>query len=168
MISPTRQEVYFFGTPPGDQRFNEERLPIWVAFSKRVLFGIPGNERRGLKVGDDTRGELFDPTDGDRTPTPSLIQIVREELRVRMPELAGAPLLEARVCQYEDTPDKNVIIDRHPEATNVWLVGGGSGHGFKFAPALGEYVAQLVLGERQPKARFQLSRRSLIKKKDSF
>ena len=99
LISPTRQEVYFFGTPLGDQRFNEDSLPIWVAFGKRVIFGMPGNERRGFKVGDDTRGEPFDPTDGDRTPTPSLIQIVREELRTRMPDLADAPLLEARVCQ---------------------------------------------------------------------
>ena len=86
LISPTRQEVYFLGTPPGDQRFNEGNLPIWVAFGRRPIYGIPGNERRGVKVGDDTRGEPFDPTDGDRTPTPSLIQIMREELRVRMPE----------------------------------------------------------------------------------
>jgi prepilin-type processing-associated H-X9-DG protein len=93
---------------------------------------------------------------------------MREELRVRMPGLANAPLLEARVCQYEDTPDKNLIIDRHPEAANVWFVGGGSGHGFKLAPALGEHVAQLVLGKRQPKARFRLSRSGVIKKRDSF
>ena len=93
---------------------------------------------------------------------------MREELRVRMPDLANAPLLEARVCQYEDTPDKNLLIDRHPEAENVWFVGGGSGHGFKLAPALGEHVAQLVLERRQPKARFQLSRSSLMKKRDSF
>ena len=168
LISPTRQEVYFLGTPPGDRRFDEGNLPIWVALGKRPIYGIPGNERRGVKVGDDTRGEPFDPTDGDRAPTRSLIQLMRKELRVRMPELANAPLLEARVCQYEDTPDKNLIIDRHPEAANVWFVGGGSGHGFKLAPALGEHVAQLILGKRRPKARFQLSRSGVIKKRDSF
>jgi glycine/D-amino acid oxidase-like deaminating enzyme len=168
LISPTRQEVYFLGTPPGDQRFNEGNLPIWVTFGKRVVYGIPGNERRGIKVGDDTRGEPFDPTDGDRTPTSSLTQIMREELRVRIPDLANAPLLEARVCQYEDTPDKNLIIDRHPEAENVWFVGGGSGHGFKLGPALGEHVAHLVLGRRQQRDRFQLSRSGLIEKRDSF
>jgi glycine/D-amino acid oxidase-like deaminating enzyme len=97
------------------------------------------------------------------TPTPSLIQIMREELRVRMPDLANAPLLEARLCQFEDTPEKDLLIDRHPEAANVWFVGGGSDLGFKLAPALGEYVAQLVLGRQQPKARFQLSRSSVIK-----
>src|SRR5215212_10631331 len=50
------------------------------------------------------------------TPTPSLIQIMREELRVRMPDLANAPLLEARACQYEDTHAKSLLIDCHPEA----------------------------------------------------
>jgi prepilin-type processing-associated H-X9-DG protein len=70
---------------------------------------------------------------------------MREKLRVRMPDLANAPLLEARVCQYEDTPDKTLIIDRHPEAANVWFVGGGSGHKFKLAPALGVHVAQLIV-----------------------
>jgi sarcosine oxidase len=88
---------------------------------------------------------------------------MREELRVRMPDLANAPLLEARLCKFEDTPDKDLLIDRHPEAANVWFVGGGSDLGFKLAPALGEYVAQLVLGRQQPKARFQLSRSSVIK-----
>jgi glycine/D-amino acid oxidase-like deaminating enzyme len=168
LITPRRQEVYFFGPPAGDNRFSEDNLPIWVAFGERVFYGMPGNERRGVKVADDTRGEVFDPTTGDRRPTPSLIEIVREGIRVRMPALVDAPLLEARVCQYEDTPDKNLIIDRHPEAGNVWLVGGGSGHGFKFAPALGEHVAALVLGEQEPNSRFQLSRTGLRQKVDSF
>ena len=83
------------------------------------------------------------------------------------PTSRTCPLLEARVCQYEDTPDKNLVFDHHPEAANVWFVGGGSGHGFKLAPALGEHVAQLVWGRRQPKARFRLSRSSVIKKRDS-
>jgi sarcosine oxidase len=89
---------------------------------------------------------------------------MREELPVRMPDLANAPLLEARVCQYQDTPDKNLLIDRHPEAANVWFVGGGSGLGFKLALALGEHVAQLILGRRQPKAQFQLFRSSVTKR----
>lgn len=168
LINPTRQEVYYFGTPQGDSRFNEENMPIWVAFGKRILFGMPGNEARGFKVGDDTRGETFDPTHGDRMPTPLLINIVREELCIRMPALADAPLLEARVCQYENTPDKNLIIDRHPEAANVWIVGGGSGHGYKFSPAIGEHVAQVILEQQQPKPRFSLSRESFKIEKDSF
>jgi len=62
--------------------------------------------------------------------------------------LRGAPLVEARVCQYERTPDSHLVIDRHPQYGNVWLAGGGSGHGFKLGPALGEVLARCVLGRK--------------------
>ena len=80
---------------------------------------------RGFKIADDTRGELFDPTDGDRTPTKEGIARARALLAERFPELAKAPLLESQVCQYENSPDGDLIIDRHPELANVWLAGGG-------------------------------------------
>ena len=59
---------------------------------------------------------------------------------MRFPDLADAPVVETRVCQYESTPDSQFIIDRHPDFDNVWLVGGGSGHGFKHGPVIGRYV----------------------------
>jgi glycine/D-amino acid oxidase-like deaminating enzyme len=83
---------------------------------------------------------------------------VRQYLGFRFPGMKDAPLLETRVCQYEDTPDGNFIIDRHPEASNVWLVGGGSGHGFKHGPALGEMVAELVTEGKQADELFRLAR----------
>ncbi|HEY5822839.1 MAG TPA: FAD-dependent oxidoreductase, partial [Cyclobacteriaceae bacterium] len=64
----------------------------------------------------------------------------------RFPDLKNAPLVESRVCPYENSPDGNFIFDPHPEASNVWFLGGGSGHGFKHGPALGELVAQLIKG----------------------
>src|SRR5262249_24981113 len=64
-IAPTRQEEFFFGTPAGDPRFDEENLPVFIDWADRIRYGIPGNERRGLKVGDDQRGPRFDPTHGD-------------------------------------------------------------------------------------------------------
>jgi glycine/D-amino acid oxidase-like deaminating enzyme len=64
----------------------------------------------------------------------------------RFPGMKDAPLVEARVCQYEQTTDSNFIIEQHPAAENVWIVGGGSGHGFKHGPALGEMVAARILG----------------------
>ena len=72
--------------------------------------------------------------------------------------MAGAPLVESRVCQYENSPDGDFIIDRHPGASNVWLLGGGSGHGYKMGPALGEFAAGLIAGDREPLARFELQR----------
>src|SRR5206468_4465317 len=118
-VRATRQEVFFFGTPPGDQRFTEQALPVWADHGRGFIYGIPGNEWRGFKVADDTRGPPFDPTTGERVPTPEGLKAAREYLAFRFPGLKGAPLVEARVCQYENSPDEHFIIDRHPAATNV-------------------------------------------------
>jgi glycine/D-amino acid oxidase-like deaminating enzyme len=72
--------------------------------------------------------------------------------------MRGAPLVEARVCQYENSPDHHFILDRHPGAGNVWLAGGGSGHGYKMGPAVGERVAEMALGKRTVDAVFALKR----------
>src|SRR2546427_12684700 len=133
-------------------------LPVWAAHGRGFIYGIPGNEWRGFKVADDTRGPPFDPTTGERVPTPEGLKAAREYLAFRFPGLKDAPLVEARVCQYENSPDEHFIIDRHPAATNVWLVGGGSGHGFKHGPAVGELVAKLVVGGEVAPPEFRLSR----------
>ena len=157
-IRPTRQEVFYFGTPAGDRRFDEDRLPVWIDNGRPLFYGIPGNRWRGFKLADDARGPDFDPTAGDRTPSAAGIQAARAYLAKRFPALAQAPLLEARVCQYENSPDGHYIIDRVPAAPNAWIAGGGSGHGFKVGPALGEMVADLVLGDRDPPPFFRLNR----------
>ncbi len=157
-VRATRQEVFFFGPPPGDRRFTEEALPVWADHGTRFMYGIPGNEWRGFKVADDTRGPVFDPTTGERVPSPEALQTARDYLAFRFPGLAGAPLVESRVCQYEESPDEHFIIDRHPAAGNIWLVGGGSGHGFKHGPAVGELVARLALTGAAPDEQFKLSR----------
>jgi glycine/D-amino acid oxidase-like deaminating enzyme len=157
-IAPTRQEVFFFGTPAGDPRFSEGTMPVWVDFGPRVVYGIPGNARRGFKVADDTRGAPFDPTTGERLASADGLRAAREFLAQRFPLLRGAPLLESRVCQYENTPDHRFVLDRHPAAGNAWIAGGGSGHGFKMGPAVGERVANLVLGRRPVDPFFGLAR----------
>ncbi|HSG38304.1 MAG TPA: FAD-dependent oxidoreductase [Thermoanaerobaculia bacterium] len=155
----TRQEVFFFGTPAGDPRFQDDGCPIWIDLGgERIYYGIPGNEHRGFKVADDTRGEPIDPTTGERTITPALLEAARAEVARRFPALAGAPLVESRVCQYENTPDGHILFDRHPEDANVWFLGGGSGHGFKIAPALGEYAAGVILDGGSPLEIFKLDR----------
>ncbi|HUP43303.1 MAG TPA: FAD-dependent oxidoreductase, partial [Thermoanaerobaculia bacterium] len=157
-IRPTRQEVFFFGPPAGDRRFAEGGLPVWIDFGERIFYGIPGNEDRGFKVADDTHGEPIDPTSLERRPDPAALERARGLLRERFPALAEAPLVESRVCQYENTRDGHFLIDRHPEAGDAWLVGGGSGHGFKLGPAVGERVALQVLGREEPMADFALER----------
>lgn len=157
-IRPTRQEVFYFGTPATERRFDEGVFPTWVEVGDRIFYGIPGNDRRGFKVADDTRGPAFDPTSGERMVSAEGLRSARELLARRFPALKDAPLAESRVCQYENSPDTNFVLDRHPAAGNVWLVGGGSGHGFKFAPAWGEQVAATVTGQRAPDPFFGLER----------
>jgi glycine/D-amino acid oxidase-like deaminating enzyme len=157
-IRSTRQEVFFFGTPPGDPQWLEDRLPVWIDNGRRIHYGIPGSEWRGFKIADDTRGEDFDPTNGDRRPSAKGLRAARDYVAFRFPGLKDAPLLEARVCQYENTPDSRFIIDRHPEAANAFIAGGGSGHGFKHGPAVGERMAALVLGSAAPDPFFALAR----------
>ncbi len=159
-IQPTRQEVFFFGTPSGDARFSEGMMPVWVDFGPRLFYGIPGNEGRGFKVADDSRGSPFDPTGGDRIASADGLRAAREFLGRRFPAMKGAPLTESRVCQYENTVDHRFILDRHPGAANAWIAGGGSGHGFKMGPAVGERVADLVLGRAPVDPFFALSRLS--------
>lgn len=157
-IQATKQDVFFFGTPAGDRRFNENQLPVWADHRQPFMYGIPGNQGRGFKVADDTRGPTFDPTDGERRVSDVALQRARAYLRLRFPGLENAPLVETRVCQYEQTPDGDFIVDRHPGAPHVWLVGGGSGHGFKHGPALGELVAKLVLKDAESNPRWALKR----------
>jgi glycine/D-amino acid oxidase-like deaminating enzyme len=83
---------------------------------------------------------------------------MRRYLRLRFPALADAPLIRSEVCQYEATPDSHFIVDRHPSHERVWLVGGGSGHGFKMGPVIGQIVASLVLGETSIDPQFALAR----------
>ncbi len=157
-LIPHRQDVIFFGTPAGDARFTDQQMPVWMDYGQHNMYGIPGNAWRGFKVADDARGEAFEPTHGDRTVRVAAIEKARQHVAMRFPELANAPVTETRVCQYEDTPDRDFIIDKHPGAANLWMVGGGSGHGFKHGPALGEMVAGLVKKDQLAEATYRLAR----------
>jgi glycine/D-amino acid oxidase-like deaminating enzyme len=168
-IRPTRQEVYYFGTPRGSERYLARRLPIWIDFGKRIVYGIPDVNGRWFKIADDTRGEPIDPTTANRNASKEGIARSRLFLAERFPELAKAPLLSAEVCQYENSPDGHLIIDRHPQAGNVWLLGGGSGHGFKLAPVVGEMTAEAILMGKDVPKMFRLERlRELAKPKTQF
>jgi len=157
-FTATKQDVFFFGTPAGDARYDETAIPVWADHSDHFMYGIPGNQGRGFKVADDTRGPEFDPTGGERVVSADRLAEARRYLAYRFPGMRDAPLLEMRVCQYEDSTDHNFIIDRHPANSDVWIVGGGSGHGFKHGPALGEMVAQLVLNDDAADAVYRLAR----------
>jgi sarcosine oxidase len=158
LIKATKQDVFFFGPPAGDDRFDDGHMPVWADHRGQFRYGIPGNDRRGFKIADDTRGPEFDPTCGERLVSQESLEDIREYVAFRFPALKDAPIVETRVCQYEQTPDSHFIIDRHPENPDVWLLGGGSGHGFKHGPAIGEMVARLVLRDGTSESIWQLDR----------
>jgi monomeric sarcosine oxidase len=157
-IYPTRQEVLFFAPPPGDRRFAPPELPVWIDFTDpRRAYGFPDLEARGFKLAFDRHGPAFDPDSGDRQLGSASVAEARAFLEERFPALADAPLTESRVCQYENTFTGDFLIDRHPDLENVWLVGGGSGHGFKHGPAVGAYVSARILSGGAEEPRFSLT-----------
>jgi sarcosine oxidase len=155
-IFPSRQEVYFFGVPAGEPRFGPPAMPTWIEL-KHEFYGMPDLESRGFKIANDRHGELVDPDTQSRLPSADGIAAARKYLSRRFPSLKDAPVVETRVCQYENTSNGDFLIDRHPAFENVWLVGGGSGHGFKHGPSLGEYVAARVKQEDAINPRFTLA-----------
>jgi sarcosine oxidase len=145
-LTVPQQEVIYFATPPGDSRFDAGETPTWVDYDG-AFYGVPSIEGRGFKVAPDWPGPLVDPDRHERRISDERVAASRDYLRRRFPALADQPVAEGRVCQYELTADTHFIIDRHPAWPNAWVVGGGSGHGYKHGPTLGEYVSALVIEE---------------------
>jgi monomeric sarcosine oxidase len=166
-IFPTRQEVFYFGPPPGDTRFAPPAMPVWVDFGEEI-YGIPDIESKGFKVAPDRHGAAFDPDTGERVVSASGLAQVREFVARRFPALRNAPLVASEVCQYENSSNGDFLIDRHPDFDNAWLVGGGSGHGFKHGPVVGEYVAAHVMDGSAVDTRFSLATKQKGQKRTVF
>jgi len=166
-IFPTRQEVFYVGPPPGDDRFTAPAMPVWIDFGEEI-YGVPDIERRGFKLSPDRHGRPFDPDEGERIASASGVRAVRSYLARRFPALARQPFVASEVCQYENTSNGDFLIDRHPRHANVWLVGGGSGHGFKHGPAVGQYVAEHVLSDSEPEALFSLTTKATQQRRSVF
>ena len=166
-IFPSRQEVFFFGVPAGDTRFAPPALPTWL-FQEDQIYGMPDLESRGLKIAVDRHGERVDPDTQSRLASTEGAEEARRFVEQRFPALRGAPIVEMRVCQYENTWNGDFLIDRHPEMENVWFVGGGSGHGFKHGPAVGEYVTARILDAAEGEKRFSLMGKETVQKRAVF
>jgi monomeric sarcosine oxidase len=167
LIHVTRQEVFFLGVAAGDDRFLPDKMPAWIDFND-LVYGIPNLEGRGVKVAIDEHGPAFDPDTGERIVLRETVTRLRAYLARRVPALAAAPIIESRVCQYENTSNGDFLIDRHPLFENVWLAGGGSGHGFKHGPAVGEHVASLVSAGAQVEPRFSLATKEKVQRRQVY
>ncbi|HEX6718375.1 MAG TPA: FAD-dependent oxidoreductase [Pyrinomonadaceae bacterium] len=167
LIYVTRQEVFFLGVPPGDNSFNQGVMPTWIDFND-LVYAMPNLDGRGFKIAIDAHGPRFDPDTGDRVVTASGLNAVREFLARRIPRLANAPVTETRVCQYENTSSGDLLIDRHPGFENVWVVGGGSGHGFKHGPTVGQYVADMIAGRGVAEPQFRLASKERVQQRQIY
>jgi sarcosine oxidase len=149
-----RRDVFFFGAPgewAGTPGFCDYDGPY---YGHGELGGL------GVKIAPDRGGVEIDPDELDRLPDAGMEQLAREYATRRFPSLADAPIIGTRVCQYDLTLDTHFLVSRHPEHAHWWLLGGGSGHGFKHGPALAEYVADCVEGKREPELFHGLGSRS--------
>jgi sarcosine oxidase len=133
-----------------------------------MVYAMPNLDGRGFKIAIDEHGPAFDPDTGERVVTAAGLKAVREFLARRVPRLANAPVTETRVCQYENTSNGDFLIDRHPEIENVWLAGGGSGHGFKHGPVVGEYMARMISGTGKAEPRFSLASKERVQRRSVY
>jgi sarcosine oxidase len=136
-----RQVVFWFNAR-GHELPN---FPVFMAdLPEGCFYGIPATDGRGLKVARHYGApELFNPEQIERSILQEDESPVREFLRQHLPDADG-PREDASVCIYTLTFDRHFVIDRHPEHENVAVACGFSGHGFKFAPLIGEILADLV------------------------
>jgi sarcosine oxidase len=153
-IRVTKQDTLYFGADGWDM----PAVPAWVDYD-HAIYGHGNLDSLGVKVAPDEEGPLFDPEHDERLVSPETERAARGYLQQRFPALADAPLAGGVVCQYALTTDTNFVIAPHPERESEWILGGGSGHGFKHGPALAEYAARVVTGQESPGAQFGLGPR---------
>jgi glycine/D-amino acid oxidase-like deaminating enzyme len=142
-----RRDVFFFGTPAGDDRFSYPNLPNYSEDNYAGFYGFPSIDGRGFKVCPVGERTAFDPDTDERVASAYYLKRARDYLALRFPALKDQPLVESRVCQLEMSVDEHFVIQKHPAWENVWLAGAGSGHGYKHGPVVGEYIAERVLGQ---------------------
>jgi sarcosine oxidase len=157
-----RQTMLWFGTAD-DAPFRRDRFPIFLAeVPDGPFYGLPVIDGRGLKVARHYGApELDSPDEIERAVRPADEPPVRQFLNAHLPA-ANGPLRYGQTCIYTLTPDRHFLIDLHPQYRNVAVAGGFSGHGFKFASAVGEILADLVeAGQtRHPIGMFSFARLS--------
>jgi sarcosine oxidase len=146
-LSVERQVVGFFDPAAGDARFSAERCPILLVEDAdgAMFYSLP-DTGYGLKAGIHHTGDRVTPVEVDRVVSETDIERIRTPLARHMPAANGV-LRSSVVCLYTNTPDEHFVIDALPASARSFVVSACSGHGFKFAPVIGEIVCRLIGGE---------------------
>src|SRR5437764_1345719 len=162
-IFVTRQEVFFLGPPAGVTDYGPAQMPVWLHHGHPdIHYALPDMENRGHKLPFDRHGSAITPDTGSRVVQAASIERLRSFLKKHLPAMHDAPILETRVCQYENTSNGDFLIDRHPDFDNVWIVGGGSGHGFKHGPAVADYLSARILRNAPAEPRFSVASKETV------
>jgi sarcosine oxidase len=142
------RQVQLWFQPPSEKSYSSPTFPIFIVDTPSgAFYGLPADAGPGLKLAQHYGApELKSPAEINRSISGSDIRRVREFMRSYLPDLAEAALNAHSVCIYTLTPDRHFIIDHHPHHQNVALACGFSGHGFKFAPVVGEVLADMIQG----------------------
>lgn len=148
-LTVARQTLFWF-RPADPAAAAPDRMPvfIWEWEPGRMFYGFP-DFGGGVKLAIHHQGEPADPETVSRLTRPGEERRLRDLLPERTPALAG-DFLRGAVCLYTNTSDGDFLVDAHPDDARVTLVSPCSGHGFKFAPAIGELVAGEVMGRGPP------------------
>lgn len=160
-IKVTKQEQLFLRPLSNRGRYRPEHFPVFASLSQG-FYGFPVHLHGFIKIGDHRKGPAVKKVDRDqlRELTPKFEKSCRQFLRKYIPELAGFTEFEGHVCWYDNTPDDDFIMDKLPDVPNAWVAAGFSGHGFKFAPVVGQAMAQLMIAGKSDLNlhRFRLTR----------
>jgi len=144
-----RTRMFWLRDAAHKEFFHPDRLPIFLIeyAAGRLLYGFP-NLGDGIKVAIHHEGDAAGPDDDSADGrAASQLTHLRELLARHLPS-ANGELLDAATCYYTNTPDLHFVLDFHPAAPRVLIVSPCSGHGFKFAPAIGDIAADLVVNGR--------------------
>jgi glycine/D-amino acid oxidase-like deaminating enzyme len=145
-IRSTGHPVFHF-QPSNPKLFSPERFPVFFADLPRSgVYGFPLHRSGVVKIA--THGLGFEQCpDQPRIVSPSSEEYVRSFLKLKLPALATAPIVKRRLCFYSDSRDSDFWVCQHPSRRGLTIASGGSGHGFKFAPVLGDLIADAVDGD---------------------
>jgi glycine/D-amino acid oxidase-like deaminating enzyme len=146
LISPHRQDVMHFAVPRDGRDYASPAMPVWIDFAGS-FYGFPSLNGQSMKACPDWLGPNERCDDSERVCADASIDAARQVLARRFPALADQPVVRTWTCFYEVTPDANFVIDRHPTLGDTWIAGGGTGHGFKHGPVIGEYLSALATGD---------------------
>jgi hypothetical protein len=136
--------VFYFGSPPGEYRMQYPNVPTYNYPGSTGWPSAP-SDNLGFRVRAGGGAQGTDPDSTDRVFDKSSMQRTLDFVNQRFPLLRGQPVLKEHSCHYESGSGGNFIVDKHPDMSNVWIMGSGMAEGFKFGPVIGEYTANRIL-----------------------